>query len=146
MPWSMADIRVWSILPELIVCATGLWVLTLGFVSKRELGHIQAYFTLGGLVAAFLSIVCLWGKEVPGFSRMVALDAYGLFFQGVILLAALVTVLISMDYMKQGRRAVTQHVEGFDEGKTCIDCHAGIAHSLPAMYEIDPTAAMETLN
>lgn len=48
----------------------------------------------------------------------------------------------SMDYMKQGRRAVAQHIEGFDEGKTCIDCHAGIAHSLPAMHEIDPTAAM----
>lgn len=48
----------------------------------------------------------------------------------------------SMDYMKQGRRAVARHIEGFDEGKTCIDCHAGIAHSLPAMYEIDPTAAM----
>ncbi len=49
---------------------------------------------------------------------------------------------ISMDYTKQGRRAVARHIEGFDEGKTCIDCHAGIAHSLPAMYEIDPTAAM----
>ena len=49
----------------------------------------------------------------------------------------------SMDYMKQGRRAVAQHIEGFDNGKTCIDCHAGIAHSLPAMYEIDPTAAMK---
>ena len=48
----------------------------------------------------------------------------------------------SMDYMKQGRRAVKQHIKGFDDGKTCIDCHAGIAHSLPAMYEIDPTAAM----
>lgn len=49
----------------------------------------------------------------------------------------------SMDYMKQGRRAVAQHIEGFDNGRTCIDCHAGIAHSLPAMYEIDPTAAMK---
>jgi len=48
----------------------------------------------------------------------------------------------SMDYMSQGRRAVAQHIEGFDNGKTCIDCHAGRAHSLPAMYEIDPTAAV----
>lgn len=48
----------------------------------------------------------------------------------------------SMDYTKQGRRAVARHIKGFDEGKTCIDCHAGIAHSLPAMYEVDPTAAM----
>jgi len=48
----------------------------------------------------------------------------------------------SMDYVKQGRRAVQQHVKGYDEGQTCIDCHKGIAHSLPAMYEVDPTAAM----
>lgn len=48
----------------------------------------------------------------------------------------------SMDYTRQGRRAVKQHVEGFDDGKTCIDCHKGIAHSLPAMYEVDPTQAI----
>ncbi len=48
----------------------------------------------------------------------------------------------SMDYPKQGQRAVAQHIAGFDEGKTCIDCHKGIAHSLPALYEIDPSAAM----
>lgn len=48
----------------------------------------------------------------------------------------------SMDYTRQQRRAVNQHTEGFDEGKTCIDCHKGIAHSLPAMYEEDPSAAI----
>lgn len=48
----------------------------------------------------------------------------------------------SMDYLKQGRRAVDDHTKGFDEGKTCIDCHKGIAHSLPAMYEEDPSAAV----
>ena len=51
----------------------------------------------------------------------------------------------SMDYLKQGRRAVNLHVKGFDEGKTCIDCHKGIAHSLPAMYEEDPSAAIGEL-
>ena len=35
---------------------------------------------------------------------------------------------VSMDYVKQGRRAVQQHVKGYDEGQTCIDCHKGIAH------------------
>ena len=48
----------------------------------------------------------------------------------------------SMDYAKQGRRALNQHTKGFDQGKTCIDCHKGIAHSPPAMYEEDPSAAM----
>lgn len=46
----------------------------------------------------------------------------------------------SMDYTKQQRRAVPQHIEGFDEGKTCIDCHKGIAHHLPAFSEVDPSA------
>ncbi len=49
----------------------------------------------------------------------------------------------AMDYMEQGQRSVKQHVEGFDAGKTCIDCHKGIAHSLPAMYEEDPSIAVE---
>ena len=48
----------------------------------------------------------------------------------------------SMDYFEQGRRAVKQHEKGIVEGKTCIDCHKGIAHSLPAMYEEDPSAAI----
>jgi cytochrome c-type protein NapC len=48
----------------------------------------------------------------------------------------------SMDYVEQGRRAVKQHEKGLNSGKTCIDCHKGIAHSLPAMYEEDPSAAV----
>ena len=37
----------------------------------------------------------------------------------------------SMDYPEQSRRAYKRHIKGFDENKTCIDCHKGIAHSLP---------------
>ena len=48
----------------------------------------------------------------------------------------------SMDYTAQGRRAIKQHQKGLDKDKTCIDCHKGIAHSLPAMYEVDPSAAV----
>jgi cytochrome c-type protein NapC len=48
----------------------------------------------------------------------------------------------SMDYTEQKKRSVAQHIKGFDMNKTCIDCHKGIAHSLPAMLEIDPSAAL----
>ncbi len=48
----------------------------------------------------------------------------------------------SMDYMEQGRRSVRAHIEGADAGKTCISCHKGIAHSLPALYEEDPSAVV----
>ena len=49
----------------------------------------------------------------------------------------------SMDYLRQGRRAVNNHTKGFDADKTCIDCHKGVAHALPAMHEEDPSAAIE---
>nr|VFJ89543.1 MAG: periplasmic nitrate reductase subunit NapC [Candidatus Kentron sp. LFY]VFJ90270.1 MAG: periplasmic nitrate reductase subunit NapC [Candidatus Kentron sp. LFY] len=41
----------------------------------------------------------------------------------------------SMDYVKQGQRGMDQHIMGFKTGKTCIDCHKGIAHSLP--YDLE---------
>lgn len=39
---------------------------------------------------------------------------------------------VSMDFSVQGRRASARHQKSFEEGKTCIDCHRGIAHQLPA--------------
>jgi len=39
------------------------------------------------------------------------------------------------DYAAQGRRSNSMHQKGFAEGKTCIDCHKGIAHSLPAVEQ-----------
>ncbi len=47
----------------------------------------------------------------------------------------------SMDYSVQGRRAGRIHQLGFAKGETCIDCHKGIAHSLPPQYK--PPAIVE---
>jgi len=38
----------------------------------------------------------------------------------------------SMDFSVQEKRSRGRHQEAIDEGKTCIDCHKGIAHELPA--------------
>ena len=39
------------------------------------------------------------------------------------------------DYSVQGRRSNQAHQAGLAEGKTCIDCHKGIAHSLPPIEQ-----------
>ncbi|HRA77506.1 MAG TPA: NapC/NirT family cytochrome c [Burkholderiaceae bacterium] len=41
----------------------------------------------------------------------------------------------SFDYGEQGRRAANLHQQGLSEGKTCIDCHKGIAHALPPIEQ-----------
>lgn len=40
-----------------------------------------------------------------------------------------------MDFTLQENRAAISHQEALDQGKTCIDCHQGIAHDLPAGYQ-----------
>lgn len=37
-----------------------------------------------------------------------------------------------MDFTLQQSRAAKRHQDAVDEGRTCIDCHKGIAHELPA--------------
>jgi cytochrome c-type protein NapC len=47
-----------------------------------------------------------------------------------------------MDYSEQGRRSANIHEKGFGEGKTCIDCHKGVAHRLPVMNEDEVNAEL----
>ncbi len=41
---------------------------------------------------------------------------------------------IAMDHKQQRKQAAIQHETGHDAGKTCIDCHKGIAHKLPEAF------------
>jgi len=42
---------------------------------------------------------------------------------------------VSMDYAEQNRRSAVAHQEGFNNKLTCIDCHKGVAHTLPAVEQ-----------
>jgi len=46
----------------------------------------------------------------------------------------------SMDYTKQESRSAQGHQDAEDAGLTCIDCHKGIAHSLPMEYDPEKDA------
>lgn len=41
----------------------------------------------------------------------------------------------AMKFADQDRMAARRHQKAMTEGKTCIDCHKGVAHQLPAGYE-----------
>jgi len=43
--------------------------------------------------------------------------------------------IIAMDFEEQTGRAARKHKTMLTEGKSCIDCHKGIAHELPDGYE-----------
>ncbi len=43
--------------------------------------------------------------------------------------------LETMDLEKQDRRARQRHTKAIEVGGTCIDCHQGIVHALPADWD-----------
>ncbi len=43
----------------------------------------------------------------------------------------------AMDFDKQARRPRQKHPRAVEEGKTCIECHRGVAHRLPETEEDD---------
>lgn len=47
-----------------------------------------------------------------------------------------------MDLEAQDQRAARTHVRAFEEGRTCIQCHQGIAHELPEDWEDSPIWAI----
>ena len=50
--------------------------------------------------------------------------------------------LDSMDLEEQDRSARKKHAKAEEKGKTCIDCHKGIAHSLPDMSGVDASSVV----
>lgn len=49
----------------------------------------------------------------------------------------------AFNYMKleeQDKTAQKKHARSFEQGKTCIDCHKGIAHQLPSNMPVDSGA------
>ncbi|SUT94637.1 cytochrome c3 family protein [Actinobacillus lignieresii] len=50
-----------------------------------------------------------------------------------------------MDFTQQKTVAQQMHAMAQDQGKTCIDCHKGIAHNLPHMEKIQKTFIPEDM-
>lgn len=50
-----------------------------------------------------------------------------------------------MDFTIQEARAASEHQRAIDNNMTCIDCHQGIAHSLPQGYQEEYQKITETL-
>jgi len=51
-----------------------------------------------------------------------------------------------MDYDRQEPRSAKRHEQAEEEGLTCIDCHKGIAHKLPADYDPERDIPGQSIN
>jgi NADH-quinone oxidoreductase subunit N len=88
------------ILPEIVVTATAILVLVLDLlVPATRRGWLNAVSALG-LLVALAATVPLWGADRSAFAGTVIGDSFAAFFDVVLLLTGLLTVLISPRFLR----------------------------------------------
>ena len=93
---------IWALLPELVLALWGMLILMVDVFQKgSEPGPSRpmiAWLTLGGIVAAAAATGWLVGVEESGTAGMMTVDGFRIFALLIILLAAAITVLLSIGY------------------------------------------------
>jgi NADH-quinone oxidoreductase subunit N len=96
-------ISLQSILPEIVVVVTALLVLFLDLALAKGKKTPLAYLSLLGLAISFIVSAFMWKEGVAeyAFSKMIVVDRFALFFNSLFMVAAFITVLISINYLKE---------------------------------------------
>jgi NADH-quinone oxidoreductase subunit N len=103
--FSVGDLRL--IAPELILTLCACVALVMEVVLPQRLSRLTGYFALVGLALTAASLAVLgwplWGAEgggaLSGFYGTVRIDAFAVVFKAIFLLAAALTVAVSMRYL-----------------------------------------------
>ncbi len=102
MPPGIATSDFTNILPELVITAGALLVLVADVVVPRDRRGSLGWITLGVLGATLLSFFWpfpIYQLHVEVAHGLLAVDGFALFFKIVFLIAAAITVLMSMRYL-----------------------------------------------
>jgi NADH-quinone oxidoreductase subunit N len=103
---------LWALLPEVILAATGLLVLTLDVFQRGDRSEPSRawvrWTAVAGVLLALLANGYLLEFEVPVRSGMIAMDAFRVAMNFVILGATVLGLLFSFDYLRR---------EGLDIGE-----------------------------
>ena len=100
MPAGISTLDFYYILPELVLTGGALLLLVADVLLPRSARAGLAWLTLVVLGATFASLVPFAGTHVEVAHGLLAVDRFALFFKGVVLIAAAITVLISTRYLE----------------------------------------------
>ena len=94
------NINFMTIMPEIFLTVLALVVLVLDLLLGKGDKSLLGYVTIIGL-AALLPIIHATVDPSPSFGGTVIADAFSAFFSMIFVIAAIFTVIISMDYLKK---------------------------------------------
>ena len=83
-------------LPELVLALAGMAILVIGVLNKRDMFWACSMLTVGAFLLAGALVIS--APSGPGFNGMFTNDAFSLFIKLLVLAAAALGVVVSLDY------------------------------------------------
>src|SRR5499427_5469243 len=99
MPAGLSTSDFYYILPELVLTAGSLLVLIADVLLPRESRAALGWVAIAVLAATLASLAPFTSTHVEVAHGLIAVDRFALFFKILFLVAAGITVLISMRYL-----------------------------------------------
>ena len=103
MPPGISTSDFYYILPELVLTAGSLLVLVVDVLllkrTRHATGAILGWVSMGVLAATFVALAPFTATQVEVAHGLIAVDRFALFFKVVFLIAAALTILMSMRYL-----------------------------------------------
>jgi NADH-quinone oxidoreductase subunit N len=94
------DVNLIPLLPAAQVLLTALVVMVLDFFLKDREKSILAWISILGLGLGIAETLLLWGGRDGSFGETVLLDNFALFFTQISIVAAALTILSSIHYVR----------------------------------------------
>lgn len=89
------------IAPEVILSLFAMAVLLINVFVKSESKGYLGYLSIAGIVVSLFSLVSGWGNPTEAFSGTVAQDNFAIFFKGIFLISAAMSILITDTYLQR---------------------------------------------
>jgi len=87
------------IAPEVILSLVAMALLLINVFVKGEQKGYLAYLSIAGILATLFSLTLGWGAPQEAFSGSIVQDNFALFFKGIFLVSAAMSVLITDQYL-----------------------------------------------
>src|SRR5216684_2494942 len=104
-PFNVTAINiVWlPILPMIVVAIAAMIVLLTGVRMSEEDSEGLGWLTLAALFVAFILTLGIVGQSGLAFAGAISIDSFAAYFELAILIAAMFTILMSLDYAGEHR-------------------------------------------
>lgn len=98
---SFTDISLLALAPVLILIVSGMVIMVADPFIARERRHATGWIGVVGTFLAGAALIPAAGTAGTWYSGIWRVDAYSIFFDGLLLLVAGLTILISLDYVRR---------------------------------------------